>query len=112
MLQNRYRLNPSQENYRRTHGDLVTRSGYLGKIVTNMIAIRANFRARARARARARTRTRTQIPEPVLLHSKLARVLTERNTRTGCFRLRARAPLHLARARARVAKPRQIKTSF
>jgi len=61
----------------------------------------------------------------------VARVLNDNNSTTGCFRLRARAPLHWARARihwtitpfhwararlhwtsARVAKPRQIKTSF
>ena len=65
-----------------------------------MIAIRAHYRARdpaltrTRTRARTRTRPRTQIPEPVLLHSKSGLVLTEPNTRTGCFRLRARAPFH------------------
>ena len=55
---------------------------------------RTRARARARARPRPRARPRTQIPEPVLLHSKSGLVLTEWNTRTGCFRLRARAPFH------------------
>jgi len=49
-----------------------------------MISILAEFRARARAR----------ITGAVLLHTGVGLVLTEHNTATGCFRLRARAPFH------------------
>jgi len=53
-----------------------------------MISILADYRARARARARAR------ITGAVQLHSEVGLGLTEHNTATGRFRLRARVPFH------------------
>jgi len=52
--------------------------------VTKMISILDEFRARARV----------GITGAVQLHSEVGLGLTEHNTATGCFRLRARAPFH------------------
>ena len=49
-----------------------------------MISILDEFRARARV----------GITGAVQLHSEVGLGLTEHNTATGCFRLRARAPFH------------------
>ena len=51
-------------------------------------------RARARDRDRDRDRDRARITGAVQLHSGVGLGLTEHNTATGCFRLRARAPFH------------------
>jgi hypothetical protein len=56
------------------------------KVVANLVAIRAQYRASAGAGAK--------LMGPVLFASKVGREFNEIMTTTGCFRLRARAPFH------------------